>query len=182
MKTKFMVPEYLLSIYSTPDQASQINKILKLYCTKSDTITDATACVGGNSIFFQRYFKSVNLIEKDQNVFNILKKNTSFSNCKHFNCSYLTIMYLLKQDIVFLDPPWGGINYKKTDNINLFLDDINIITIINSLYQYTRYIAMKIPNNYNLECVDKNFWEWKIYPINSNKKKLYNLIVFYKRT
>jgi hypothetical protein len=90
-------------------------------------------------------------------------------------------MYVLRQDLVFLDPPWGGTDYKKTNSIDLFLDDVNVIDIINSLYHNTRYIAMKIPNNYNLNNKNKNFWEFKIYPIHSNKKDVFNLIVFYKR-
>tara|TARA_B100000768_G_scaffold155480_1_gene152587 strand:- start:1179 stop:1454 length:276 start_codon:yes stop_codon:yes gene_type:complete len=89
-------------------------------------------------------------------------------------------MYTLRQDLVFLDPPWGGMNYKKTNSIDLFLDNINVIDIINNLYHYTRYIAMKIPVNYNITNVNKNFWDWKIYPICTYKKTIYNLIVFHK--
>ncbi len=181
MRYKLNVPKHLKNIYSTSDQAYEINKILKLYISNSDIVTDATACIGGNAFFFQKDFKWVNIIEKDPNIFYTLKKNTDFSNCKHYNCSYLTLMYILRQDLIFLDPPWGGVDYKKNYNINLYLDDINVIDVINNLYHYTRNIAMKIPNNYNLDYVNKNFWEWKIYPIYSNKKKIYNLIVFYKR-
>lgn len=181
MRYKLIVPEHLKSIYSTWEQAHEINKILKMYISKKDVITDATACIGGNSIFFHRDFKSVNSVEKDQYTFYTLRKNTAFPNCKHYNCSYLHLMYVLRQDLVFLDPPWGGTDYKKTKSIDLFLDNVNVVDIINSLYHNTRYIAMKIPNNYNLDKLDKNFWDWKIYPINSNKKNIFNLIIFYKR-
>tara|TARA_B110000977_G_scaffold15653_3_gene19165 strand:- start:12387 stop:12935 length:549 start_codon:yes stop_codon:yes gene_type:complete len=181
MRYKLIVPEHLKSIYSTWEQANEINKILKIYISKLDIVTDATACIGGNSIFLLRDFKSVNVVEKDTAAFSILMKNTKFLNCKHYNCSYLHIMYALRQDLIFLDPPWGGTDYKKTNCIDLFLDNVNILNIINNLYHYTRYIAMKIPNNYNLNIVDKNFWKWKIYPIHSNKKNTFNLIVFYKK-
>lgn len=181
MRYKLFVPEHLKSIYSTWEQAHEINKILRMYITKKDIVTDATACIGGNSIFFRRDFKYVNSVEKDRDVFNTLRKNTNFPNCKHFNCSYLHIMYGLRQDLIFLDPPWGGTDYKRTNSIDLYLDNVNVITIINNLYHYTRYIAMKIPNNYNLNDVNKDFWDWKIYPIHSNKKDVFNLIVFYKR-
>lgn len=182
MRSKFIVPEKLMQIYSTREQAYQINKILKLYINKDTTITDATACIGGNSIFFNKDFKLSNLIEKDPDVYSILKKNTGFTNCKYYNCSYLLIMNILKQDLVFLDPPWGGVEYKKNYKIDLFLDNINIIDIINNLYHHTNYIAVKVPNNYNTEKIKKNFWEYKIYSIRCNNKNLYNLIVFYKRT
>ena len=181
MRYKLFVPEHLKNIYSTWEQAYQINKILKMYISQREIITDATGCIGGNSIFFAKDFKSVNSVEKDQDVFNVLKKNTNFSNCKHYNCSYLHIMHTLRQDLVFLDPPWGGTDYKKTDSIDLFLDDLNVIDIINSLYHNARYIAMKIPNNYNLNELNRNFWEFNIYPIPLNKKDVFNLIVFYKK-
>ena len=182
MSYKFIVPDHLKGIYTTWEQAHEINKILKKYTTENDIITDATACIGGNSVFFKKDFRCVNIIEKDPDVFNILKKNTSFSKCKHYNCSYLNIMYTLKQDIIFLDPPWGGTYYKKSGNINLYLDNVNVTTIINNLYHHARYIAMKVPTNYNLVDVNKDFWDWKIYPICCYKKKIYNLIIFYKNT
>ena len=178
---KLIVPDHLRSIYTTWEQALEINKILKLYISEQAIITDATACIGGNSFFFQKDFKIVNIVEKNSKVFDILKNNTDFLNCRHYNCSYLNIMYLLVQDIVFLDPPWGGIEYKKNYNIDLFLDDVNVINIINDLYHHSRYIAMKIPINYNIIGVNKKFWDWKVYPIYSYKKKVYNLIIFYKQ-
>jgi 16S rRNA G966 N2-methylase RsmD len=178
---KLIVPEHLKSVYSTWEQANEINKILKKYISKKAIVTDATACIGGNSIFLLRDFKSVNSVEKDKDTFYTLKKNTNFPNCKHYNCSYLHLMYVLKQDLIFLDPPWGGTDYKNTSNIDLFLDNVNVLNVIDNLYHYTRYIAMKIPKNYNLISVDKNFWDWKIYPIHSNKKNKFNLIVFYKK-
>jgi 16S rRNA G966 N2-methylase RsmD len=176
----FIVPEHLLSVYSTPEQAYQINKILKLYIKKTNTITDATACIGGNSFFFQKDFKLTNIVEKDQNVFNTLIKNTNFLHCNYYNCSYLHIMYILRQDLVFLDPPWGGSEYKKNNKLDLFLDNVNIIDIINNLYHHAKYIAVKVPNNYNIEKINKNFWNWKIYSIKCNNKNIYNLVIFYK--
>ena len=87
----------------------------------------------------------------------------------------------MEQELIFLDPPWGGVDYKRNEHTDLFLDDVNVVDIINSLYHHARYIAMKIPNNYNLISVNKNFWDWKVYPIHSNRKNIFKLIVFYKR-
>ena len=58
MRYKLIVPDHLKSIYSTWEQAYEINKILKLYISKRDIITDATACIGGNSIFFTEILNS----------------------------------------------------------------------------------------------------------------------------
>ena len=38
-----IVPDAVLSIYTTRIQAIQINKIIKMYSTPDDVITDATA-------------------------------------------------------------------------------------------------------------------------------------------
>ena len=96
----FIVPEHLLSVYSTPEQAYQINKILKLYIKKTNTITDATACIGGNSFFFQKDFKLTNIVEKDQNVFNTLIKNTNFLHCNLLGGFNFTICHFLTDFLI----------------------------------------------------------------------------------
>ena len=60
-------------------------------------------------------------------------------------------MYTIQQDLVFIDPPWGGSNYKIADNIILFLDGVNVLDIIDNIYHYTKFVALKVPNNMNLE-------------------------------
>ena len=63
---------------------------------------------------------------------------------------YLDIMHELKQDVIFFDPPWGGPNYKTIKNLNLYLDNINIVDIINELYDYAKMIVLRIPRNFNI--------------------------------
>ena len=48
-----------------------------------------------------------------------MRNNIDFYNLENINLintDYLKIMENMIQDIVFMDPPWGGRNYKK--NIN----------------------------------------------------------------
>lgn len=183
MKTYFsdnlIIPENVLSIYTTCSQAQQINKIIMMYSPRDSIITDATACIGGNSVFFIKDFKGVNLVEKDPMNFKILKMNT---NCPSttFNCSYNWVKFILKQDIIYFDPPWGGTDYKSKKKIELYLDDINIIDIINELYNYTKIIALKVPNNFNTARIENNFWKHKIHNITKNKKCIYKIIMFFK--
>lgn len=174
-----IVPERVLNIYTTRQQAIQINKIIKMYSTPDYIITDATACVGGNSYFFLKEFKRVNMVEPDLDNFNILKINTEFQ-LNTFNCSYNCLKFLLKQDIVYFDPPWGGVDYKSKKKIDLFLDDINVIDIINEIYNYTKIVALKVPNNFNMLRIDNKFWDFKIYNITKSKKYIYKCIIFYK--
>lgn len=179
------VPEKLLSIYTTRSQAIQINKIIKNYITTDCILTDATAGIGGNSVYFIKEFKSVNLVEKDSDIFKFLVENTQVTHCnskiiKKYNCSYNTIKFMLQQDIVFIDPPWGGDCYKTLSNIDLFLDDINVIDIIDDLYRFTQIVALKVPNNFNTRKLNNNFWKYNIYNITKLHKNLYMLIIFHK--
>ncbi len=175
-----IIPEKVFNIYTTSLQAEQINKIIKNYTDYISTITDATACIGGNSVYFLKDFKKVIMVEPNIENFGILKLNT-YCRGDHFNCSYNNIKYILRQDIVYFDPPWGGTDYKSKKKIDLYLDNINIIDIINEIYNHTRLIALKVPNNFNFVRITNNFWNHKIYNITKNKKCIYKLIIFFKK-
>ena len=90
-------------------------------------------------------------------------------------------MYTIHQDLVFIDPPWGGPSYKKEDNVTLKLDGINVLDIIDSIYHFTRFVALKVPNNFDDTKLSENFWNHKIYTINTFKKHNYKLIIFFKK-
>ena len=169
----------MLNIYTTPSQATQINQIIKEYINYDSVITDATACIGGNTTFFEKDFKVVIAVEKDPDIFKILTNNTSKS--VNYNCSYNDIMYTIHQDLVFIDPPWGGPDYKKEDNVILKLDDVNVLDIIDNIYHFTRFVALKVPNNFDTTQLSENFWNYKIYTINTFKKNNYKLIIFFKK-
>ena len=88
---------------------------------------------------------------------------------------------MLKQDIVYFDPPWGGAEYKSKKKVDLYLDNINVLDIINEIYNYTKIVALKVPNNFNTVRIENNFWYFKIYNITKSKKCIYKLIIFYKQ-
>ena len=87
---------------------------------------------------------------------------------------------MLRQDIVYFDPPWGGPEYKSKKKIDLYLDNINVLDIINEIYNYTKIVALKVPNNFNTFRIQNDFWNFKIYNITKSKKCIYKLIIFYK--
>ncbi len=135
-------------------------------------ITDATSGNGGNVINFTKHFKFVNAIELNKLNFSILENNIKVYNRKNIklhNINYLYIYRKLTQDIIFIDPPWGGINYKLKTNISLFLDDINICNLIDELKKYSKMIVLKVPINFNyielFKIVKTNFI--KIYQISN---------------
>lgn len=177
----FIIPYEYKSIFSTRQQAIQINKIILKYADSNSIITDATSCIGGNSYFFAKVFKLVNCVEINENVSEILKSNLKrFCNTNIYRCSFNTIKFMLKQDIIFIDPPWGGSIYKTKKKIDLYLDNINVLDIIDTLYNYTRIVVIKVPNNFNRGNISELFWKNKFYCINKCGKSIYKLIIFYK--
>ena len=118
------------------------------------TITDATANVGGNTINFAKYFKKVNAVEISEINFKALKNNIKVYNRDNvtlYHNNYLDIINKLKNDVVFLDPPWGGPKYKLHKYVTLYLDNIPVEKIISKLYNKVKLVALKVPSNINID-------------------------------
>tara|TARA_B110000858_G_scaffold179342_1_gene215945 strand:+ start:195 stop:866 length:672 start_codon:yes stop_codon:yes gene_type:complete len=117
------------------------------------TITDATAGVGGDLFTFAKYFKKVNGIEQNLVHFNVLNHNLKqleYDNVTLYNENYYDVFNKIDNNIVFIDPPWGGNNSKKYKYLNLYLDGKNISMIINNLYKINiEHLFLKIPYNFN---------------------------------
>ena len=140
-------------------------------------ITDATANIGGNTIsFYLNGLTSVNAVEMDELTCEILKHNLSVYQLPTQNvhcCDYLSIYKQFVQDVVFLDPPWGGPDYKKATLLDLYLGEnpsVNIIDICAQLFEENKVkmIVLKLPINYNLPGLmsrlpKKSFLTHKIY-------------------
>ena len=158
--------EGLYSI-SSKNVSRFISNIIKKYIRSNSyndiTITDATAGVGGNTISFLQNYGNVNSIEIDSDRFSYLKNNIEIYNLskkiKLYNADYTLIYDKLEQDIVFIDPPLGGKNYKDNDNIDLKLSDIDLSLICNNLKDNTNLIVIKVPQNFNF----KNFYNNILY-------------------
>ncbi|GLD94675.1 hypothetical protein PINS_up003299 [Pythium insidiosum] len=120
------------------------------------TITDATACVGGNVLSFCDFFEHVNAVECDtvrvgmlEHNLGVLKKSNAL--CLHAN--YLEVMRTLEQDVVFIDPPWGGPEYKELDQVDLFLGEQPLYAVCEKLRGHAQFVVLKVPTNFD----DKKF-------------------------
>ncbi|CAI5728076.1 unnamed protein product [Hyaloperonospora brassicae] len=115
-------------------------------------VTDGTACVGGNVLSFCDFFTHVNAVENDFTRVEMLRHNLQVLNktnatCMHAN--YLDVMLELQQDVVFLDPPWGGPEYKDLDEVDLFLGGFPLHEICTQLQAHTKCVVLKVPSNFN---------------------------------
>lgn len=136
--------------------ADQIIHIIKNtvpeYETKS--ITDATGCIGGDTLNFATVFEKVHSIELNTDNFEALKNNVGvygFTNISlyHGDC---TEVYKWASDVLYIDPPWGGPNYRTIQNLNLYLGNIRLDDwledILSGPYRPS-HIFLKVPLNYN---------------------------------
>jgi hypothetical protein len=178
-----------VSVYSItqPIEASKISDRIKNIFSSffkysySDinmlSITDGTANVGGNTINFSYNFNKVNTIEIDKNVFYILKHNCinvyHRKNIFFYQGDCRIVVPTLKQDIIFIDPPWEGLMYKAYDKLHLYLGQEDIFEIVKKWYigKLAKLYVIKCPANLDFELFIKEFGNIYI-----EKLKNYNVI------
>jgi len=136
--------------------ADRILGVLRLVIKdmSSKTITDATGCIGGDTINFALNFRQVHSIELKEDNFEALNNNVKvygFPNVK----TYLgdsTELFDWYSDVLYVDPPWGGKDYREHKLLDLHLSNKRLDQWIESiLMRKTRphYIFLKLPYNYN---------------------------------
>lgn len=128
---------------------------------KNAVITDAMAGIGGNTISFGMMFKYVHSIEVNNIWYDCLKNNTSIYNLKNiftYNKDCLDVIpNILDHDVMFLDPPWGGKNYKKIINMKIVVSNVELEDLCLSIFSSTKMkkcpslVVLKLPLNYNIK-------------------------------
>lgn len=115
-------------------------------------VTDGTACVGGNVLSFCDFFTRVNAVENDPARVQMLRHNLQVlqkTNAKCIHANYLDVMLELQQDVVFLDPPWGGPEYKDLGKVDLFLGGLPLHEICTRLKASAKCVVLKVPSNFD---------------------------------
>ena len=173
-----------IGIYSMTryKMAKKICKIIiHLTNTKDLIITDALGNVGGMTILLAKYFKYVNTCEIVILHSNIIKNNLQVYNYNNkvniINDDYFNVMFKIKQDIIFFDPPWGGTNYKNSDGLILHINNVNIWCIINSLLKYAKYIVVLLPYNFSGSDLLKISSKFEIFILDKIKKNSHRLLI-----
>ena len=152
--------------------------------SKNLTVVDATAGIGGNTVDFAKLFKKVIAIEINDVHYEVLKNNLkalSLKNVEVINENFLFVLDKIKDssDIFFLDPPWGGKNYKNFKFFNLKIGKIYIYSIINILYSKKyKYVILKAPFNLNISPLISSV-KYHNLNIYKNNKQTMLIAIFY---
>lgn len=164
--------------------ADEISKRIVQECPHAKVITDGTACIGGNVFSFCEYFQIVNAIEWNANRFEMLQHNIQvlgLSGKVSLVCDdYTKCFKRFKQDVVFLDPPWGGQDYKQIKLLSIFVSGIPLADVCKSILKLekTCMIALKLPKNFN---IDEFHMQMPNATVEIGQKYLKMLLVFVKR-
>jgi len=171
------------ALFSVTDQltADKITNELLKFISCEATITDGTACIGGNTFSLSRIFQHVNAVELDKTRYEYLMHNLDALGVDNVSCYFGDIMDWLPNldhTLLFLDPPWGGPEYKTQDLVDLYLSSIPLANVCERCCSTTKYIALKTPTNFN---IDKFLEDTKSYMTlihkNTKLRKL-NLYLF----
>lgn len=174
--SKLQIDTESIHYITVRDDAKKISTIImnllnKLHIKSMDAIiTDTTACVGGNTISFAKFFKYVYAIEIDSERVKYLKNNISIyelNNVNVINDDFLNIINSINNhNVIFIDPPWGGKSYKDADKLRLCISNISIENICetlmnpNMMAKVPDIIILKLPPNYDItyfyKCLKNN--------------------------
>jgi len=121
---------------------------------RNKSITDATGCVGGDTIHFGYTFQKVDSIELNPQNFESLRNNVSVYGLKNVTLHQgdATTLFNWKTDVLYVDPPWGGPAYRDSKNLDLFMSDKRVDSWLEEVLlrkNRPNYIILKLPQNFN---------------------------------
>ncbi len=170
--------------------AKMIIDIMKSYFGGRDdlVVTDGTSNIGTDaiSLALDPKIKKVNAVELIDKNCKLLKHNVGVYGledkidiyCADFLEQIGKLSSKMDIDIIYVDPPWGGVDYSKQDKMNLFLGDKEIAQVILDHLDKTKIFVIKVPNNFDFN----NFMK-KVRPdqvdIYSFKREGSQRVVFY---
>ena len=152
---------------SKPHLTKQLIKLIKQKVGANISITDGTASVGGDTLAFSEAFNTVNSVELDKTRFEYLKHNMNIfnrTNITFYNDSYLNVYKNLKQDVIYLDPPWGGLDYKNSEKLVFKLGDMKLEDLCDDIMKnkLCKLLILKLPYNYDLDTFKHKLSVYKI--------------------
>jgi 16S rRNA G966 N2-methylase RsmD len=183
--SKIKIDDDSFSFITIREVADIISKIICFHLIQYNLnpqkikLSDYTSGVGGNILSFLKYFGFVYAVEKCSMRAEYLENNINvygFKNCYIMNKCALDFntddLIKINPSVIFIDPPWGGSNYKSNDNLLLKLGSLSIeelvIDITNRFSEYyseiikynvkeknnnynNKFIILKLPKNYDIE-------------------------------
>ena len=172
----FLITEEGLYSVSRPKEAEMITKKIRQSLgenTRELVVADMTANVGGNVLNFCKYYGHVYAFELQWLNYLILQNNIRVAKFQdkctviHGDCLQFVDKYQF--DIIFFDPPWGGVNYKEQTSVDLYLGEKSMVDIVIELLakNLSKLIAIKVPYDYNFTGLKEADIHYQTHKINN---------------
>lgn len=145
-----------VGLYSTTPEKIALEQAKKMNCK---TVVDGFCGVGGNAIAFARICGKVYAIEKDKKRLEMARHNARLYGAQNKIIFILGDFFSeapkIKAEGIFLDPEWGGPEYKKLGSFKLndFIPDGN--KILKSSFKNFKKVALKIPDFFDFNELEK---------------------------
>jgi len=156
------------SLYSclNPDQVDAVSEVLRLELSPltNKRILECGSNAGCDAINLARIFSDsiIYAIEHDRATFECLERNVKTMTAKYPNLSKIVpvhadgVAYLRKNkvdaDIVYVDPPWGGREYWKADQLELHVSGIPLVDFAHELIsKHSPVVVLKLPPSQNFD-------------------------------
>ena len=115
------------------------------------SVTDACACTGACAVVLARHFRAVNAVELDAGRCDALRANVGLCGADavsvhHGDYNALWDTHTLRQDVVFLDVPWGGPDYVEAEGSACdALGDVPLVDVVLRLRRRASAVALRLP-------------------------------------
>lgn len=156
------------------------NKQAKLI--KSKTIVDAFGGIGGNAIAFAKQGKKVFLIELNKKRLKVAKNNAKVygvqNKIKFIHGNFFKEAPKIKADAIYIDPQWGGPEYKNLKKFKLKNFSPNGKKILRLAFKYFPEVIIRIPTNFDLRELKEFQKKYKIIEDISDSKRISRTIFF----
>jgi hypothetical protein len=152
-----LTPEGEYSITKRKDGDVLLQHMRSVLKTLKDKhITDLTGNVGGDTILFGLHFKKVDSIELDPTNFEALQNNVDVFGLKNVKLHQgdSTKLFNWKTDVLYIDAPWGGPDYKQHKELDLYLGDKRVDEYVREVLAKENrptYVFLKVPRNYKFD-------------------------------
>jgi 16S rRNA G966 N2-methylase RsmD len=162
---KIQITKECLFSTTNNSHSAYIRDIVNLFYTQTERknliVTDATSCAGGTFMGLVQQVKKINAVELNPEHVTLMKHNLKLvfpqahKKINVVNDNYLTVYDTIgPQNVIFIDPPWGGVDYKKEKKMKLYLTNkygirIELMDIIETVMKKTEVLIIRVPNNYD---------------------------------
>jgi predicted RNA methylase len=187
MYEKFEITNSSVFQSTMPWHIKAFDTFMKTHVPTATTIVDCTANVGVDTVLMARSYPnaSIHSVEIKQHEYELINQNVEtfgFADrvtTYHDNVYNVVNKSRINADFYYMDPPWGGRNYKNHQKLMLELETPGcayepVYDLVNSILdkKLTNTVFMKLPSNFDIGLFTKH-----VTGVSIHTEKVSNLIL-----